>query len=41
MYTALRLQQKLKHELARGEVEITVITPDPYMTYQPFLRKRR
>ncbi|MEU3922629.1 NAD(P)/FAD-dependent oxidoreductase [Streptomyces sp. NPDC002659] len=37
MYTALRLQQKLKQELARGEVEITVITPDPYMTYQPFL----
>lgn len=37
MYTALRLQRKLKHELRRGEVEIVVITPDPYMTYQPFL----
>ncbi|MFF9262598.1 NAD(P)/FAD-dependent oxidoreductase [Streptomyces longwoodensis] len=37
MYTALRLQQKLKHELGRGEAEITVVTPDPYMTYQPFL----
>ena len=37
MYTALRLQRKLKQELARGEVEILVITPDPYMTYQPFL----
>ncbi|MEU6990495.1 NAD(P)/FAD-dependent oxidoreductase [Streptomyces sp. NPDC046465] len=37
MYTALRLQRKLKHELKRGEVEIVVITPDPYMTYQPFL----
>ncbi|PTM85604.1 NAD(P)/FAD-dependent oxidoreductase [Streptomyces sp. VMFN-G11Ma] len=37
MYTALRLQRKLKQELARGEAEITVVTPDPYMTYQPFL----
>jgi NADH dehydrogenase len=37
MYTALRLQQKLKQELRRGEAEITVVTPDPYMTYQPFL----
>ncbi|WP_447038769.1 NAD(P)/FAD-dependent oxidoreductase [Streptomyces sp. DSM 118878] len=37
MYTALRLQRKLKAELKRGEVEIVVITPDPYMTYQPFL----
>ncbi|MDH6630461.1 NADH dehydrogenase [Streptomyces sp. LBL] len=37
MYTALRLQRKLRRELQRGEVEITVVTPDPYMTYQPFL----
>ncbi|WP_369247603.1 NAD(P)/FAD-dependent oxidoreductase [Streptomyces sp. R41] len=37
MYTALRLQQKLKPELKRGEVEITVVSPEPYMTYQPFL----
>ncbi|MEU3341594.1 NAD(P)/FAD-dependent oxidoreductase [Streptomyces sp. NPDC002144] len=37
MYTALRLQRKLKRELGRGDVEITVVTPDPYMTYQPFL----
>ncbi|MGW0992537.1 NAD(P)/FAD-dependent oxidoreductase [Streptomyces sp. NPDC002520] len=37
MYTALRLQRKLKRELRRGEVDITVVTPDPYMTYQPFL----
>ncbi|WP_344607773.1 NAD(P)/FAD-dependent oxidoreductase [Streptomyces glaucus] len=37
MYTALRLQRKLKRELNRGEAEITVVTPDPYMTYQPFL----
>nr|BFD84011.1 NAD(P)/FAD-dependent oxidoreductase [Streptomyces sp. Xyl84] len=37
MYTALRLQRRMKQELRRGEVEITVVTPDPYMTYQPFL----
>lgn len=37
MYTALRLQRKLKQELKRGDVEIVVVTPDPYMTYQPFL----
>ncbi|MDO0913719.1 NAD(P)/FAD-dependent oxidoreductase [Streptomyces sp. DT2A-34] len=37
MYTALRLQQRLKQELGRGEAEITLVTPDPYMTYQPFL----
>ncbi|WP_051866223.1 NAD(P)/FAD-dependent oxidoreductase [Streptomyces griseus] len=37
MYTALRLQRNLKQELARGDAEITVVTPDPYMTYQPFL----
>jgi NADH dehydrogenase len=33
MYTALRLQQKLK----RGEADIIVVEPQPYMTYQPFL----
>ncbi|MEV7618267.1 NAD(P)/FAD-dependent oxidoreductase [Streptomyces sp. NPDC089799] len=33
MYTALRLQKKLR----AGEAEITVVTPEPYMTYQPFL----
>ncbi|GLF96487.1 NAD(P)/FAD-dependent oxidoreductase [Streptomyces yaizuensis] len=37
MYTALHLQRRLRGELARGEAEIVVITPDPYMTYQPFL----
>lgn len=37
MYTALRLQQKLKPELRSGRTEIVVVTPDPYMTYQPFL----
>jgi NADH:ubiquinone reductase (H+-translocating) len=33
MYTALRLQKKLR----RGEAEVTVIDPQPHMTYQPFL----
>ncbi|MFI7104446.1 NAD(P)/FAD-dependent oxidoreductase [Streptomyces sp. NPDC050161] len=37
MYTALRLQRKLKRELRRGTVRITVVDPEPYMTYQPFL----
>ncbi|MFI6682736.1 NAD(P)/FAD-dependent oxidoreductase [Streptomyces sp. NPDC050485] len=37
MYTALRLQRKLKAGLKSGAVEITVVTPEPYMTYQPFL----
>ncbi|MFE6227625.1 NAD(P)/FAD-dependent oxidoreductase [Streptomyces sp. NPDC057854] len=37
MYTALRLQRQLRTELGRGAAEITVVTPDPYMTYQPFL----
>jgi len=33
MYTALRLQRRLK----RDEAEIVVVEPQPYMTYQPFL----
>src|SRR6476469_2374745 len=33
MYTALRLQTKLRG----GEAEVTVIDPQPNMTYQPFL----
>jgi NADH dehydrogenase len=37
MYTALRLQRKLRGELRRGEVAVTVIDPQSYMTYQPFL----
>lgn len=37
MYTALRLQRELKSELKRGEAEVVMITPEPYMTYQPFL----
>ncbi|GGX39054.1 NADH dehydrogenase [Streptomyces noursei] len=37
MYTALRLQRTLKQELRQGTVEIVVVDPEPYMTYQPFL----
>jgi NADH dehydrogenase len=37
MYTALRLQRKLRRDLKRGTVEITVVDPQSYMTYQPFL----
>ncbi|WP_406060453.1 NAD(P)/FAD-dependent oxidoreductase [Streptomyces sp. NBC_01077] len=37
MYTALRLQRQLRAELRAGAVEIVVVTPEPYMTYQPFL----
>jgi NADH dehydrogenase len=37
MYTALRLQRKLRRELHRGEVTITLVDPQSYMTYQPFL----
>jgi len=33
MYAALRLQRKLR----RGNASITVIDPQPHMTYQPFL----
>ncbi|MDP9239113.1 MAG: NAD(P)/FAD-dependent oxidoreductase [Actinomycetota bacterium] len=33
MYTALRLQRKLR----RGEAQVTVIDPQSYLTYQPFL----
>ncbi|WP_330174990.1 FAD-dependent oxidoreductase [Streptomyces sp. NBC_01498] len=33
MYTALRLQRRLR----RGEAEVVVVSPDAYMTYQPFL----
>src|SRR5918992_33937 len=37
MYTALRLQRKLRRDINRGDVEITVVDPQSYMTYQPFL----
>jgi NADH dehydrogenase len=35
MYAALRLQRKLR--LKQGEATITVVDPQSYMTYQPFL----
>lgn len=37
MYTALRLQRKLRKPLKKGSVRVTVIDPQSYMTYQPFL----
>ena len=37
MYTALRLQKKLRRELKAKRVEIVVVDPRSYMTYQPFL----
>ncbi|UED88432.1 FAD-dependent oxidoreductase [Streptomyces profundus] len=37
LYTARRLQRRLRRELRSGDVRITVVSPDPYMTYQPFL----
>jgi NADH dehydrogenase len=37
LYTALQLQRRLKQELKSGAIEIVVVSPDPYMTYQPFL----
>ena len=37
MYTALRLQKRLKKELKAKTVEVIVVDPRSYMTYQPFL----
>ncbi|MEV0399752.1 NAD(P)/FAD-dependent oxidoreductase [Actinoallomurus sp. NPDC050550] len=37
MYTALRLHKKMRRELKSGELKITVVDPQSYMTYQPFL----
>jgi NADH dehydrogenase len=37
LYTALKLQRKLRSEIKRGEIEITLVSPESYMTYQPFL----
>jgi NADH dehydrogenase len=37
MYTALRLHKRMRRELRSGELEITVVDPQSYMTYQPFL----
>ena len=37
MYTALRLQRRLRSELKTRRVEVIVVDPRSYMTYQPFL----
>ncbi|MBO3750745.1 NAD(P)/FAD-dependent oxidoreductase [Streptosporangiaceae bacterium NEAU-GS5] len=37
LYTGLRLQRTLRRELRDGSVRITLIDPQSYMTYQPFL----
>ncbi|GII93244.1 NAD(P)/FAD-dependent oxidoreductase [Sinosporangium siamense] len=37
LYTALRLQRRLRKELRDGSVQITIVDPQSYMTYQPFL----
>src|SRR3569833_2930413 len=37
MYTALRLRKKMRRQLRNGELEVTVVDPQSYMTYQPFL----
>ncbi|KAB8161841.1 NAD(P)/FAD-dependent oxidoreductase [Streptomyces sp. 3MP-14] len=37
LYAARRLQRRLRRALRGGDVRITVVSPDPYMTYQPFL----
>ena len=37
LYTALRLQKRLRSELRSRRVEVIVVDPRSYMTYQPFL----
>ncbi|WP_371480115.1 NAD(P)/FAD-dependent oxidoreductase [Kitasatospora sp. NBC_00315] len=37
MSAALRLQRGLRDRLRRGEAEITVVEPQPYLTYNPLL----
>ncbi|MET8144701.1 NAD(P)/FAD-dependent oxidoreductase [Sphaerisporangium sp. NPDC005288] len=37
LYTGLRLQRQLRDELRSGRVRITIVSPQSYMTYQPFL----
>ena len=36
-YAGLYTAKKLEKYLARGEAEVTMVDPLPYMTYQPFL----
>src|SRR3954454_9676189 len=37
LYTGLRLHRTLRNELRDASVRITLIDPQSYMTYQPFL----
>jgi len=37
LYAALGLQRHLRREIRHGEVQVTVVDPRSYMTYQPFL----
>jgi NADH dehydrogenase len=37
MYTALRLRRKMRRQLKTGDLQITLVSPHSYMTYQPFL----
>jgi NADH dehydrogenase FAD-containing subunit len=37
MYAAFRLRKKMRRQLRSGELKITIVTPQSYMTYQPFL----
>jgi NADH dehydrogenase len=37
MYAALQLRRKMRHQLKAGELKITLVSPQSYMTYQPFL----
>jgi NADH:ubiquinone reductase (H+-translocating) len=35
-HTAPRLQRRPRREFGRGDAGTTVVSPEPYMTYQPF-----
>ena len=37
MYTALQLRRKMRRQLREGQLKITLVDPQSYMTYQPFL----
>jgi NADH dehydrogenase len=37
VYTALTLEQLLRHDLRRGTVELTLVNRENYMVFQPML----
>jgi NADH dehydrogenase len=37
MYTALQLRRRMRRRLRDGQLKITLVDPQSYMTYQPFL----